>query len=336
MPEDKSSVLAISRTVPFRRFQSRLGHATYRLNTIFVGLEHVANGVGKLESGAAVSWTKPANEKAAKQAADQARIFACSAALALAVDVIDQYLSTIVQVRWLGFPDDARVIATKATTRSAANGGAYSLAERAKAIADHLNLNDATLMLALLELLAKWRNATIHGDDRHLSLSSVAQQALKQGKQHMHDYYSHFDVDLAVKNFREKKLPVAKEITSLIAASQNFFRQIDETAIKKAAGTEPGIKHALHSVAYDHFFGTDQPGVLIASRMSEFMRGEDHERRDYLLKAIGPFGITSTTSPVSASLGNAHLDEILAMDRAQLIERLTRTASQRPLEEIHE
>lgn len=326
MSADKPSFLAISRTIPFRYFQSRLGSATYRLNTIFVGLEHVANGADKLESGAAVTWTKPANKNTAKQAADQARIFACSAATAFVVDMADQYISAVVKEKWLDFPDFVQKIATKAETRAAEKGGAYSLAERAKTVADHLQLADADLLLALLELLAKWRNATIHSDDRNLSLSVASREVLTKSKQLLYEKYSHFDIDLALDNFNKKKLPVAKEITSLIAAAQNLFRSIDEAAIKKAAGTQLTMKDALYNVLREHFYTRDPEYTLITARVAEFMQGDDEQRRCYLLKVMCPLGITYTTSPISAKLGDSDLDELLAMDTEQLVKKLDNTS----------
>jgi hypothetical protein len=322
MSENKPSFLAISRTVPFRNFQSRLGSATYRLNTIFVGLEHVANGADKPANGAAVTWTKPANPNTAKQAADQARIFACSAATVFVVDVADQYISAVVQEQWLDFPESVQRIATKAETRPTEKGGAYSLAERAKAIVDHLGLTGTDLLLALLELLTKWRNATVHSDDRNLSLSAAALKSLTESKQHLYDKYSHFDIDLALENFSKKKLPVAKEITSLIAAAQNLFRAIDEAAIKKAAGSPLTVKAALYNILRENFYAKDAGDTLIPSRMAEFTQGDDEQRRCYLLKVLCPLGITYTTSPISAPVGDSDLDELLAMDTEQLIKKM--------------
>jgi hypothetical protein len=296
------------------------------LNTIFVGLEHVANGADKLESGAPVTWTKPANKNTAKQAADQARIFACSAATAFVVDVADQYISAVVQEQWLCFPDSVQKIATKAETRPAEKGGAYSLAERTKTVADHLNLIDTDLLLALLELLAKWRNATIHSDDRNLNLSPLTREALTKSKQYLYENYSHFDVDLALANFSKKKLPVAKEITSLIASVQNLFRTIDEAAIRKAAGTSFTVKDALYTMLREHFYTKNEGDTLITARMAEFMQGDEEQRRCYLLKAMCPLGITYTTSPVSAILGDSDLDELLAANTEQLVQKLGRTS----------
>jgi hypothetical protein len=83
--------LAISRTTPFRRLLLRIGQSTYRLNTVLVGLNCVASGLG--DAGAiAVTWTKPASLEKARQVADQARIFTCASALVLGADVFDSFL----------------------------------------------------------------------------------------------------------------------------------------------------------------------------------------------------------------------------------------------------
>src|ERR1035437_5492832 len=101
-PDTIAVPLTISRSPPFRRLLSRIGHSTYRLNTILVGLEQIAAGAGKI-GAVAVTWTKPKSLKGAKQTADQARIFACASALVLANDVFDSFLREFALEEWLGF-----------------------------------------------------------------------------------------------------------------------------------------------------------------------------------------------------------------------------------------
>lgn len=127
---DTTMPLAISRTAPFRRLQSRIGLSTYRLNTVLVGLECVAAGKGDAGS-IAVTWSKPTPDKA-RQVADQARIFACASALVMATDVFDSFIREFASEGWLGFSKDARDIATKARTRTQDQGGEFSVAERLK------------------------------------------------------------------------------------------------------------------------------------------------------------------------------------------------------------
>lgn len=89
--------LLFSRTKPFRNLQRHIGGSTYRMNTIFVGLNCVANGQG--DSGAiAVTWAKP-SEKNRENVANQAKIFACTSAMVLGADVVDTFLKEIVRLK---------------------------------------------------------------------------------------------------------------------------------------------------------------------------------------------------------------------------------------------
>src|ERR1035437_7363495 len=114
--------IAISRTAPFRHFQSRIASATFRLNTVLVGLEHVANGADKI-GALPVTWAKPVNKIAARQVADQDKIFACSGSIALAADVVDYFIRDLSREPWLAFDAETIKIATKAVERSANEGG---------------------------------------------------------------------------------------------------------------------------------------------------------------------------------------------------------------------
>lgn len=126
-----SMQLCFSRTKPFRNLQKHIGSSTYRLNTIFVGLDCVAKSQG--DSGAiAVTWKKPSKDKST-DVANQAKIFACTSALMLGADVVDAYIREIVAQKGLEFSPKSFEIATKATTGP--SGNKYSFADRVTAIA---------------------------------------------------------------------------------------------------------------------------------------------------------------------------------------------------------
>jgi hypothetical protein len=132
-PDTTPMPLALSRSTPFRRLQSRIGGSTFRLNTVLAGLEEIAAGGGGA-GAVAVTWPKPKTPDKARQAANQARIFACASAVVLGADVFDSFLREFASEEWLGFAMETRAIATKAKTRPKEEGGAYSMAERAEAL----------------------------------------------------------------------------------------------------------------------------------------------------------------------------------------------------------
>src|ERR1700730_7154047 len=156
--------LSISKTLPLRHLLSRIGHSTYRFNTILVGLDCVAKGGG--DGGSiAVTWPKPGNTREAEHTASKARSFACAGAIMLATDVFDSFLRDLAEGSWLQFQPVTVGIATKAYTRPKEKGGAYSVAERAKALAIDLEI-DNLQAVALIDLFAKWRNVVAHAADR--------------------------------------------------------------------------------------------------------------------------------------------------------------------------
>ncbi|WP_179052517.1 hypothetical protein [Pseudomonas hunanensis] len=295
---------SISRSKPFRHLQSKIGHSTYRLNTIFVGLSCVAAGQG--DGGAiAVSWKKPSDSKAG-EVANQARIFACAGALSLSFDIFDCFLTSLVKETWMGFSRNTVDIVTKAVTRP--GQGEYSVAERVSELCIDLGIDDP-VRVAAIELMAKWRNAVVHGTDREVRLSDGSKKALLAAKQEFYDNYSHLDIALAVKNFESKKVPVSKEVTSLAAIIVNFSRRLDEAAIKRAAGDEQSIKSATTALLKRYFSVTPNPWVEISNSWNASLP----KRKDALSKFLANAGITESGSGISAELPLDYLDDVCGL-----------------------
>jgi hypothetical protein len=313
--------IAISRTSPFRFFQSRIGSATYRLNTILVGLEHIANGGDKI-GNLPVTWKKPVGSESARQVADQAKIFACSGAIALAGDVIDYFIRDIVREGWLGFSVQTVEIATKAVTRVSALGGAYSVADRAGAICSELTLNEP-IGMAALELFSKWRNITVHSEDRATVITTANRNLLLQSEKLFYDNYSHFDIGLALDNFEKRKLPVPKEVSSLIALAQNICRKIDEASIKRVAGNSNQIEKIADILLKEYFQIERINSKSSWQELSDICQGDDLLRRSKLLKIFQQVGLTETKKPISAELNDQYICDLLTLDRDKFARRFS-------------
>jgi hypothetical protein len=319
-PDILIMALALARTAPFRRLQSRIGHSTYRLNTILVGLECVATGGG--DGGAiAVTWSRPKSTDQARQVANQARIFACASALVLGADVSDSFLRDFATEEWLGFGVETREIATKAKTRPANQGGAYSVAERGEAICKELGLTDI-IKLAALDLLAKWRNVVAHSsDDRSEGLSSKRKQTLIGAAAEIHARYSHFDIALAIKNFENRRMPVPKEATSLIAMAVNLARQIDEYAIKRSTATEDNMCSATEHMLR-HYFCPSQGYVSKSwGEFSDAWQGSRDRRERVFKKFLANIGIAEVDKAMSAPLPQSYIDEVISLSRDEFAKR---------------
>jgi hypothetical protein len=292
---------SISRSKPFRHLQSKIGHSTYRLNTIFVGLSCVAAGQG--DGGSiAVSWAKPSELKA-REVANQARIFACAGALTFSFDIFDSFLIGLAKEKWMGFSSNTVDIVTKAVTRSSQNE--YSVAERANELCIDLGIEDP-VRIAAIELMAKWRNAVVHGGDREVRLTEHSKKELLSAKQEFYDKYSHLDIALAIKNFESKNVPVSKEVTTLAAIIVNFSRQLDEAAIKRAAGDEQSIQNVTTMLLKRYFSTTPKPWV----ELSNSWNGSLAKRKDALNKFLANAGVTESKSGISVDLPKSYLDEV--------------------------
>lgn len=309
---------ALSRTAPFRRLQARIGSATYRLNTIFVGLELVADG-GAKPVRFAVSWKKPPTLEVARQVVDQAKTFACAAALALASDVFDGFIREISREEWLTFATDARDIATRAKTRSKEQGGDYSVCERLGALLSDLGLEHGPA-LAAIDLFSKWRNIVAHQSERPVTLADWARELLLKSKDHFYEHYSHLDIALAIKNFEARNVPVSKEVTSLIALVQNVSRKIDETAIKRVAGSADAAEAVADKLLRRYFENLGRKQTAWAE-VCDTWQGPEKRRETGVIKLLERIGFSRTTKPVSAALSPNYLQGLVRSNRDDIAHR---------------
>lgn len=92
---------------------------------------------------------------------------------------------------------------------------------------------DEGLRIAGLDLLASWRNVVAHSRPRKSNLRQETKELLLENSDSIHQNYSHLDIELALKNFENRKAPVGKEVTSLLAMTVNLCREIDQAAVRR-------------------------------------------------------------------------------------------------------
>lgn len=306
---------AISRTAPFRALQASIGVSTYRLNTIFVGLDCVAKGIG--DGGTiAVTWSKP-SAKDAPSVAHQARSFACAASLAFSFDVVDAFLRAFANEEWLEFDPQTVRIATKADTPK--GGAEYSIADRLQALLKDLELKDK-LAVATAELFSRWRNAVVHQADRSNRLSHESKAALLNAKSHFYEKYSHIDIELALKNFESKNVPVAKEVTTLIAIMVNGCRLLDEAAIRRAAPDSKAMDRIAETLLRASF-GSGTRGTDSWKHLAASWHGSDTNKLKLLKRVLPSVGLTPTTKPVSPALSESFCTDLASLNFGELAKR---------------
>lgn len=309
---------AISRTAPFRHLQKQIGSATYRLNTVLVGLELVADD-GVKSPRLPVTWTKPSSPDQARNIADRASIFACTSALVLAADIFDQFLSSLAAEDWLCFANETKDMVTKTKTRPKDEGGAYSVAERSIAFLRDLHLPIGPTVGGV-ELLSKWRNVAVHTRDRKLGLADDMVDLITKSEDHFREHYSGLDIHLELKNFSERKNPVPKETTSLIAVVQNLSRTIDEAAIRRVAGEADLTMAVADKLLQNYFCNRDRkvPGWV---ELSEAWQGSADRRKANLMKIMQRVGFTETEKAVSAILPNSYIVDLVEAGRDEVAHR---------------
>jgi hypothetical protein len=164
-------MLAISRTQPFRRFQSSVGNSTFHLNTAVVGIELVARG-GTKPADLNVTWGPLKNPR---DAAQQTKQFVVLATMVHLIDSFDGLLQDYADLDWLELGDSLKDILLKRSTK------ASTVAERA----DNLHRHFKSTMVALdrrveyesdtrklRSIVEQFRNALVDGGFAEPSLTA--------------------------------------------------------------------------------------------------------------------------------------------------------------------
>jgi hypothetical protein len=236
----------------------------------------------------------------------------------MAADVLDIFIRDFAEEEWLGFSSDTRDIATKAKTRS--GGSEYSVAERAEALCSELQLKEP-IRIAAIDLLAKWRNVVAHRSNKRLRLDTDHKKVLLENTSEIARKYCHFDIQLALRNFEEQRLPVPKEVTSLVAMATNFARRLDEGAIRRSASTPHQVTEVAESVLRAYFRQSDERKCSPWREVSNDWQGGVSRRAVILKKWLAQLGITESKTPISAFLPPVFIDDIASLNLDDFVRR---------------
>jgi len=231
--------------------------------------------------------------------------------------VIDAFLRAFANEKWLRFSVTTIEIATKSVTRP--GGIEYSVADRFKALLEDLEIDDA-LAIATAELFSKWRNSVVHHADRNNRLTPEAKGKLIDAKTHFRQKYSHLDIELAIRNFESKSVPVAKEVTTLIAIMMNTCRLMDEAAVRRAAPDSESLAKVTEELLRARLgYGTD--GSEHWKHLAASWRGDEKEKLTLLRKVLPSIGLTPTTKAISPPLPDSFCANLATLSLDQLAER---------------
>jgi hypothetical protein len=180
-----------------------------------------------------------------------------------------------------------------------------------------LGLEDP-IRIAALDLLAKWRNIVAHSSDRRTRLTAARRRTLTDAAA---KEYFHFDIALALKNFEGRRVPVPKEVTHLVAIAVNFSRQIDESAIRRAAPTPDKMFAAAEQMLREYFRASPERARTPWSELADAWQGGGTRRRNMLQKFLANVGIAETQTPVSAPLPARFMEETMSLSRDDFARR---------------
>jgi len=296
-------MLAISRTPPFSHFQDAAGNATFHINTTVVGLELVAGG-GEKPPKLNINWTRP---KEPRQSVEQTKQFILLAILAHVVDSFDVLLRDYADLDWLGL-ESLRELLGKSATKPGGKG--YSISERTEAVLDNLGIAERDA-LSLLALGVAWRNSLAHTGRARQKIPDGVADYLTAAASRLSDRYAAIDIEAMLVRFSKGDRPTLKDATTLVAASQNLARALDEALIRRVAGTTEQLLKIVRSSLARAFKEDEAQWKRVWGR-------DPAARARALLHFVAQLGITETSHPVSAALESGEIGRIALVSQSRI------------------
>jgi len=198
-------------TLELKKLLREIGDSVHSMNTIAVGLSKLKIDNCDIPEGLDISWKPKDLDKSKKKA----RRYAEKAAVIYSVESFFEYLESI-STNPLWIHDE---INFKGDDKKAQK--VHNFLSKIPAI------KRKNEFLILSELACHWRNKIVHSNASRAKLSSNKIDKLKKMKEYIYDNYHHFDIDLALKNYEEKKITL-KDSSTLITFLIKSARLIDE------------------------------------------------------------------------------------------------------------
>jgi hypothetical protein len=179
---------------------------------------------------------------------------------------------------------------------------------------DDLGIEDK-LSIALIELMASWRNIVAHNTGDNRKLDREIRNYLLNEKEKVAELYANLRIDLAIKNFESRATPVPKEVTSLISSTVQLARSIDKLAILRVASTVVDVENSVDRII--RFYFSERGSVISRSFIADAWQGSKDRRVATLTKLLGSLGISKVAKPVSAQLRLNFVDDLAELSREQ-------------------
>ncbi len=222
----------MSETKYLKVFLDDIGHSVHCMNTIAVSLSQLTQETTPPKE-LNISWN-PGN---VDSSSINARRFAIKSSIVYSVESLFEYLSKISKDNfWSG-------------TGKNFNESSKQNISKADRVSDFLTgiPNIEKEWMILTELLCHWRNKVVHASSSNACISKSSKQYLRERSQQIFDDLHHFDVNIALDNFENKKFTL-KDVTTLITMLIKCARAVDSYFISTAKSlSDASIYEALLS-----------------------------------------------------------------------------------------
>lgn len=198
-------------TIEFKRLIREIGESVHSMNTIAVGLSKLNADNCDIPNGLEISW-KPVDIETSKI---KSRNYAERAAIIYSVESFFVYLETISQNPFWNHPE----INFKKEQNKTKADKVYEFLNQIPTVRDEMKI--------LAELACHWRNKIVHSSSSNAKLDNGKIGRIRQLRDHVYENYHHFDINLALENYDNKKITL-KDSSTLITILIKAARKIDE------------------------------------------------------------------------------------------------------------
>lgn len=198
-------------TIELKKFIREIGDSVHSMNTIAVGLSKLNENNLDIPKGLEISW-QPKNIKTSKM---KSRNYAEKSAIIFSVESFYVYLNSISQNPFWIHPE---INFNKIQNKSKSDL-VYDFLSQIPDVPEEIKI--------LAELTCLWRNRIVHLETSNSKLNNSKIGQLKSKKDFIYQNYHHFDVDIALDNYNNKKITL-KDSSTLITILIIAARKIDK------------------------------------------------------------------------------------------------------------
>ncbi len=195
-------------TTELNKLVREIGDSVHSMNTIAVGLS-ILDTDCDFPSWLDISW-KPKNLEISKI---KARSYAEKSAIIYSVESFFEYLEKISENPFWNHPEINFSDDEKKAER------VYNFLDQIPKVSDEMKI--------LSELACHWRNKIVHASASKAKLANNKVGRLRQLKDYIYENYHHFDINLALENYENKRITL-KDSSTLITILIKSARLVDE------------------------------------------------------------------------------------------------------------